>query len=302
MNTLIVIPHAYIANAPGKRIYGSERNSAAARAAALLRCVAALQQNFGPGQHLVSQGEDPRANMLTESRLQIVICTSGDQHLIDTLPAHLAHHHSTALDPRMLGFVCQAILRDNVGRFDWFGYLEDDCEITDPLFFSKLAWFNAQFGDNAFLQPNRYELSTGQLVQKLYIDGRLPVPNPWLDSPGAMALQASAFGQDWRFRRVSNPHSGCFFADAAQMARLAADAAFAAYSEAFVGPLESAATLPLLRNFAVYKPARENAGFLEMRHVDQRLLDQRLFFTINARGEVIRRISEDWEMAPDEPP
>ena len=38
------------------------------------------------------------------------------------------------------------------------------------------------------------------------------------------------------------------------------------------GPLESAATLGIMRHFRVYKPARENAAFLEIEHLDRRYL------------------------------
>ena len=292
MRTLIVIPHAFLPHRPGTKLYGSERTDGPTRAAALLRCIAALQQNFGPRQHLVDSGSDPRCNASLESALDIVLCTTGADHLAASVPPHLIHHHNTTLDPRLLGFACQGILRDNAGRFDWYGYLEDDCEITDPLLFTKLAWFNANFGPGVALQPNRFELSTGPIVQKLYVDGPIPGAKPWGTVPGAPTLQGAALGRDWHFRRVSNPHSGCFFADPAQMARLAADPAFGQYSTAFVGPLESAATLPLLRNFAVYKPALANASFLEMRHIDQRILDQRLFFRFNDQGQVIRTVTE----------
>jgi hypothetical protein len=292
LKTLIVIPHAYLPHRPGTALYGSERTDAGTRAAALLRCVSALQQHFGARQHLVDDGSDPRCNRSLESALEIVVCTTGRDHLADTIPRHLIYHHNTMLDPRRLGFACQAILRDNAGRFDWFGYLEDDCEITDPLLFSKLGWFNSQFGPNALLQPNRFEISTGRVVHKLYIDGPIPGAAPPASPPGPVRLEATALGRRWRFRRVSNPHSGCFFADPGQMARLAADPAFGHYSKAFIGPLESAATLPLIRNFAVYKPALDNAGFLEMRHLDQRLLDRTLSYTINAQGQVLRTITE----------
>lgn len=294
MKTLIVIPHAYLPQTPGPRRYGSERTSAALRGAALLRCVSALHQTFGSRQHMVKDGGDPRCNSATESSLDVVLCTTGESHLADAVPSYLAHRHATSLAPRLLGFAAQAVLRDNAGNFDWYGYLEDDCEITDGLLFSKLAWFNAEFGAGAVLQPNRFEISAGPVVQKLYIDGpisaALPAPTP----PGASHLEASALGRPWRFRRASNPHSGCFFVDASQMDRLRADPAFGHFSDAFIGPLESAATLPVLRNFAVYKPALENAGFLEMRHIDQRLLDERLSFTFNADGAVIRTVTPGW--------
>lgn len=243
---------------------------------------------------MVSDGIDPRCNSSTEASLEIVLCTTGDAHLAHTLPAHLAHRYTTGLAPRLLGFAAQSILRDNAGRFDWYGYLEDDCEITDGLFFSKLGWFNAEFGPDALLQPNRFEISAGPVVQKLYIDSRIVGAPPPMRPAGSLQLEAAALARRWRFRRVSNPHAGCFFADAGQMARLAADPAFGHYSEAFIGPLESAATLPVLRNFAVYKPALENASFLEMRHIDQRLLDERLFFSVNAEGEIMRTVTPEW--------
>jgi hypothetical protein len=294
MKTLIVIPHAYLTDTPAARMYGCERTDPAARAAALLRCVSALHQTFGSRQHLVGARDDPRCNAATESALEVVLVTAGTQHLADTLPPHLVHHKNTTLHPRLLGFACQGILRDNAGRFDWYGYLEDDCEITDALFFCKLAWFNATFGQGVLLQPNRFELSSGMVVQKLYIDGRIQEAQPWLGMPGERHLAASLLGQRWRFRRVSNPHSGCFFVSQTQMAHLAADPLFGRYSEAFIGPLESAATVPIMRNFAVYKPALENAAFLEMRHIDQRLLDQRLFFRVNEAGEIVRSVTEAW--------
>lgn len=243
---------------------------------------------------MVNDGLDPRCNISTESSLDIVLCTTGDSHLADAIPSHLAHRYATGLAPRLLGFAAQAILRNNAGEFDWYGYLEDDCEITDGLLFSKLAWFNAEFGPGVILQPNRFEISAGPVVQKLYIDGPIPGAPAMTTPPGGLHLEASALGRRWRFRRVSNPHSGCFFADAGQMVRLAADPAFGHYSDAFVGPLESAATLPVLRNFAVYKPALDNAAFLEMRHIDQRLLDERLSFTLNAEGAVVRTVTPEW--------
>ena len=46
-------------------------------------------------------------------------------------------------------------------------------------------------------------------------------------------------------------------------------------TSAFGGPLESAATLGVIRHFRAYKPARENAGFLEIEHLDPRYLGRR---------------------------
>ena len=278
MRILIAIPHAFLSRPEAQ--YGSETGDAAGRGAALRRCVTALHQAFGTGHRL--HGQDDLACNTGRTGLAVAVCTSGDQHLVDTLPPGLVHHERTSLHPRLLGFACQALLKANLGRFDWFGYLEDDCELADPLWFDKLAWFNQSFGGlGAFLQPNRFEVSEGP-VPKLYIDGALT------DPAASAALQdisvrprliASALGRSFSFRRVENAHSACFFASAAQMAVLAAHEEFGRFADAFTGPLESAATLPILRSFAVYKPARENADFLELRHVSGRVLDHTVRYT-----------------------
>ena len=65
---------------------------------------------------------------------------------------------------------------------------------------------------------------------------------------------------------------------------MAAHPEFGRYTDTFNGPLESAATLPVLRSFAVYKPARENASFLEIRHLHQRMLDHTVRYTLQNDG------------------
>jgi hypothetical protein len=41
----------------------------------------------------------------------------------------------------------------------------------------------------------------------------------------------------------------------------------------FIGPLESAATLGIMRTFRIYKPTTSNAGFLEVQHSGQGFLN-----------------------------
>ena len=52
----------------------------------------------------------------------------------------------------------------------------------------------------------------------------------------------------------------------------------------FVGPLESAATLGIMRTFRVYKAAVESAGFLEIEHFGTSFLGQ-----LRRRGDAGRR-------------
>jgi len=279
MRILFAIPHYFGQNLA--RHYGSERSTTEARASAIRLCLASLRQNFSEAQGLLDglQRQTHAANGDLSGTITIALCTTGDNHLA----AHLAgcgfDHVPTQADPRLLGFECHKVLRGGLGRYDYFAYLEDDLRITDGMFFTKLAWFNAQFGDAAVLQPNRFELVAEPAAYKLYIDGnphdrRFAAGLQRVDEQRRMA--APAFGRQIAFQRVDNPHSGCFFLSAAQLARWASQPDFAVPSTAFCGPLESAATLGIMRHFRAYKPARENAAFLEIEHLDPRYLGRQL--------------------------
>jgi hypothetical protein len=63
-----------------------------------------------------------------------------------------------------------------------------------------------------------------------------------------------------------NPHSGCFFLNARQMEHWAAQRHFLDRDSRLIGPLETAATLGVLRTFKIYRPAPINADFLEVQH------------------------------------
>ena len=118
------------------------------------------------------------------------------------------------------------------------------------------------------------ELAAEPAPYKVYIDGN-PRDRTLISAQrndGQARLTAPAIGRPMAFQRVHNPHSGCFFLSAAQLARWVAQPDFAVPSAAFCGPLESAATLGIMRHFRVYKPARENAAFLEVEHLDRRYL------------------------------
>ena len=277
MRVLVTIPHfcrrTPEPQAPGH--YGSESGDTLARRNQVERCLTALHQTFGPRQALVSERPGAAANDAIAATIEIALVTTGDQHLVAELPPSLFTHVPTNADPRCLGFVCHELMRENAERFDDFVYLEDDLEITDPLFLDKLRWFNATFGNSTLLQPNRFELASDLQVMKMYVDGNTTHPEiPALhqDITLRTRLRAEAFGRSYLFKRVSNVHSGCFFLNAAQLARMAASPRFGKPNADFFGPLESAATLLLMRAFDVYKPARENAGFLELRHLGRRFL------------------------------
>jgi len=279
MRILFAIPHYFTQNPAGN--YGAERSAPEARASAVRLCLASLRQNFSESQDLLDgfQNQTHPANGDLSASITIALCTTGDSHLVAHLAGCGVDHVATHADPRLLGFECHKVLRGGLGRYDYFCYLEDDLRIADALFFGKLAWFNAQFGDAALLQPNRFELVDEPASYKLYIDGnphdrRFHAGLQRVDEVRRVA--APAFGRQIAFQRVDNPHSGCFFLNAAQFARWASEPDFAVPSTAFCGPLESAATLGIMRHFRVYKPARENAGFLKIEHLDPRYLGRQL--------------------------
>jgi hypothetical protein len=213
------------------------------------------------------------------AEIDVAVCTTRGRHLLADLP--LARELFTELetdcdDPMYLGFECHALLKERLGRYDWYCYLEDDIAVLDALFFRKLEWFNKLAGDEAVLQPNRNEMAADGRWHKLYIDGTLARrewSERWQDTSDRTWIEAEALGAPVRFQRVNNPHSGCFFLNARQMATWARKPDFLVREPSFApGPLETAATYGVMRHFRVYKPARENAAFLEVRHLDNRYL------------------------------
>ncbi len=68
------------------------------------------------------------------------------------------------------------------------------------------------------------------------------------------------------FHRAKNPHAGCFFLNDRQMASWACQPYFLDRDTCFIGPLESAATLGIMRSFRVYKAGASSAAFFEIEH------------------------------------
>jgi hypothetical protein len=100
------------------------------------------------------------------------------------------------------------------------------------------------------------------------LDGDLAaeVTAPFQNIADAPELKGSCLGLELTFRRPSNPHSGCFFLTTKQLRAWASRRDFLDRDTRFIGPLESAATLGLMRAFRVYKSAPEVASFLEIEH------------------------------------
>ncbi len=274
MRILVTIPHYF---GRGGR-HGSLDGDARRRLRALTACLAALHGLFGRPQCVIDIAGRTTcpANAATAGQLDVVICTAAGHHLLASLPASAGthEHRPTEAEPLLLGFECQAVLRDRLGSYDYYCYLEDDLVLHDPWFFVKLAWFTAHAGGGKLLQPNRYESGGHAFVRKAYIDGDLAakVTAPFQDVTDSPRVVGRVLGESVVFGRALNPHAGCYFLDAAQMAHWAARPYFLDRDTRFIGPLESAATLGIMRTFQVYKASPEHAAFLEVEHADRRFL------------------------------
>jgi len=272
---LFAIPHYFASDGVG--FHGSSGPDPRPRQAALAGCIGALHGLFaGPavetdwGKRRFLAANAPRHHV------DVVVLTAGDSHALGglRLSADLYQHREVHCEPLELGHAARGFLADRLGSYDWYGFLEDDLRLYDPWFFTKLAWFISEAGDDKVLLPNRFEMSVAWRTRKVYADGPLSSQQsgPWSNDRGPKTLTGRVLGRTISFRRASNPHAGCWFLTQAQMKRFAAAAHFMDKQSTFIGPLESAATLSLLRSFPIYKPALDCADFLEIEHQDDRFM------------------------------
>ena len=210
--------------------------------------------------------------------LDLRVCVSGDCHVLGHLNDCEGLYQQEAChpdDPRLLGFKAQQVLleactaAENAGEpFDYIAYLEDDILLTDADFFLKLRSFNRAFGNSYLLMPNRIETMEhrGQL-RRFYIDGDYnPVASEAYRRSVNQQLCLSHLGEMVRFEQPSNLHSGCFFLNREQARTYANTGHAAVIDTSFHGPLESAATLGMLKTFQLMKPVPENGRFLTVEH------------------------------------
>lgn len=273
MRILITIPHFF--NPAGNGRYGSTQPNPQPRIAALTQVVRSLHTLYaGAQEYWVREGEQlqPRpANHLFPIAIDIVICTSLDFHLLDqlVLPPNLYERQRIDCEPPFLGFACHTVLQERLGDYDLYGYMEDDLILHDPDFFTKLQYVQQLAGDVTVLQPNRYErYGTMAEFKKVYIDFEFHAPARGAVQD-AKSITIESFNRSVELHPATNGHAGCFFLNQAQMDHWARQPYFGTRDTSYVGPLESAATLGLIRTFNVYKPAPQNANFLEVEHAGQ---------------------------------
>ena len=283
MRLLFTIPHYFQPGgpAPGAAV----RNYSLAadpepRRLALTACLTALHTLFGSATGVIhhARREATFTTSLSSCKVDVVICTTGGCHLLERLPVAASYytHQATTAEPALLGFACHTLLCDRLGNYDYYCYLEDDLVLRDPWHFIKLAWFSLQFGDDKLLQPNRFEAGLNHSVSKVYVDGDLAehATAPFQNIAEGGPIRTDVLGVPTCFVRTLNPHAGCFFLNARQMEHWARQPHFHDRSSRFIGPLETAATLGIMRTFQVFKPAPVNAEFLEIQHWGTGYLEQ----------------------------
>lgn len=270
MRILLTIAHFFNPEGSGK--HGSLRKDPQSRKIALTTCITSLRCLYSQSQYMIDIGkhEAIKANQSQSHHIDIVVCTTKGLHLLSNLPLPNEYimHHATDVEPMLLGFECQRVLASALGKYDYYCYLEDDLVLHDPWFFVKLNWFTSQTGNDNLLQPNRYEISPLGKVPKAYIDGDLSfhVTAKYQDVKEQSLLKGKILEQEISFQRTLNPHSGCYFLNAQQMQKWKNSPGFLEGDTSFIGPLESAATLGIMKNFRVYKTIPEDASFLEIQH------------------------------------
>lgn len=270
MKILITIPHYF--NSSGDNSHGSGRKEFP-RINALTNCLFSIYSLFSPAQSMIDirNKKTLPVNETSISNIDVVICTTNEKHLLEKVivPSNFFIHKRTEpQDPMFLGFECQKVLKENLGKYDFYCFMEDDLIIHDPLFFQKLKWFNAIVDDKHLLLPNRYEVSSVGKVLKAYVDGDINAraTEKFQDIKESASITSNAMGESVTFRRPLNTHSGCFFLTQTQMEYWANQPYFLDMDASFISPLESAASLGTMKTFKVYKPCPQNANFLEIQH------------------------------------
>lgn len=271
MRVLLAIAHYFRAE-EGSTHSSTDAHRREQRAAALRQAIDSWRGTLGATTVLNIEHRRFERIRGAVDGLNIVVLTNGSDHLLDEDHARArgVRHITVRLDdPRMLGFAARRLFAEARNAYDLFCYSEDDLRLTDPGFVAKIMAFQDTFGWRRLLMPNRFEWNPAGPTLKTWIDGDLRpgATEAWrgpLPDEEFLRLGATAF------RRALNPHSGFHALTAVQLAHWMRQPHFGDDDCAFVSPLESAATLGVLKTFPIYKPFGPDAGFLEIEHLDTR--------------------------------
>ena len=277
MKILITIPHYYKHDQTSK--YASSYMNNEARAKVLEHTITSIFDVFNPTDKYIDNSVVDNklvyyleaANTRLKDEIDICICTYKNFHLLDIIstPKHKYHQIDVEVpEPIYLEFGCLKVLQNNLNHYDYYCMMEDDLVIHDPYFFQKLAWFESMFGTDCLLQPHRYITNQYPKYTKIYCDQEFHKSfiAKWVDFSVKPNLEALYLSKTLRFVKTANPHSGAFFLSSRQFARMVNEKSYGIPTAEFISPLESAATLGIMRSFNIYKASHEDNNFLEIEH------------------------------------
>lgn len=275
MNVLLVVAHYYRAEENSTHT-STDPDRRELRAAAIRQLVQAWRGHLGVAANLNVQRPAYEAVAGMEHGLDIVVLTHEEDHLLDK--AFCDQHRVRMIkvkadNPMMVPFAAWSVFADMRNAYDMFVYSEDDLRPADGALLGKIAGFVETFGWRRVVFPNRYEWNPRGPSLKTFIDGDLKpaVIQRYLDAlPDELFLQQRIPGRDLTYRRAVNPHAGFFALTGEQLAYWIAQPHFRERDTSFVGPLESAATLGILKTFPIYKAFGRDSGWLEIQHLDDR--------------------------------
>jgi hypothetical protein len=213
------------------------------------------------------QADDP----MEPIEITLTICTDGTHALDEVLDEFRDFIEIKTFcldDPRQLPIATRDwLLKGNAvsADADLYAYIEDDIVINDLEFFDKQLWFLSRMRDAHCLMPHRYELVFRRKVGRLLIDGPLrPGLVEKFTEPQRDAAQGSYRGHTRiNFDITENPHSGLFVITNKQRRFLSSQELPV---DGFISPLETAATLTVLKYFKIWKPSLNDHNFLTVEH------------------------------------
>ena len=275
MKILLAIVHYW--NPTGNGRHQSLRPNPGPRVKALQEQILSLKR-IGSQQYQMHMGEMGiyRTNDAYRHDIDLRVITDGEHTVFDHLdPDFTACFEEVVTQPEsglFLGFEAHDYLgkiHEEAGsKYDLYGYIEDDLIFDDPIFFLKIRWFQEMFeGDNVLL-PQRIEWSPRpNIVDQLFIDGPLSKNDISLLPYGfEPPVKVKVPGGDVVFETPENPHAGCFFLNSKQLSYWKKQSYWLERDSSFISPLESAATLGLMKTFKLRKPAFDFGSWLQLRH------------------------------------
>jgi hypothetical protein len=215
--------------------------------------------------------------------LDIIILVHENNHLIRSSFANQKKFEVVQVktsNPRLLPFAAHKVMAQRKEDYDWFFYSEDDLAMRDSHFLLKLQNFQSRFGPTRILQPNRYEMNINGAKTKTFIDGDLRAGfiDPFLNliEEKTPSIEIPFLENSVRVERTRNPHSGFFALTQNQLKHWVSQSHFNDLDCSFVSPLESGATLGILKSFSIFKASPPSQSYFEIEHLDKKFSSLKL--------------------------